>query len=82
MTRKVISQKYSLNNAIENVIDNKVQRVSNNSILGLVSKILEVAEFAAVVDESNCPTSIITHMQLMDYIANASIATKTEKLRI
>lgn len=81
MTKKVVSQNYQLDDPIEDVVLKKFQRVTKNNVLGLVSRILEIEEFVAVVDELEL-VGVITHIQLLNFIASSSISNKTEKLKI
>lgn len=74
LTKKVVSQNYRLTDSIEKAAFKLFQRVKKDTTLGLVSRILEIDEFVAVVDESNHPIGVITHTQLLNFIANDSEA--------
>lgn len=75
LTKKVVSQNYQLSDPITKVIFKQFQRVKKNTILGLVSRILETDDFVAVVDEANQPAGVITHIQLLNFIANNAKST-------
>lgn len=71
LTKKIVSQNHRLNElSIEKVIFRKFYRVTKGTILGLVSRILEIEEFVAVIDEMDRPIGIITHIQLLNFIAS------------
>lgn len=72
LTKKVVSQNYQLSDPITKVIFKQFQRVNKNTILGLVSRILETDDFVAFVDEANHPVGVITHIQLLNFVANNS----------
>lgn len=70
LTKKIVSQNYQLNDSIEKIISNKFYRVTKETNLGLVSRILEIEEFIAVIDETDHPIGVITHIQLLNFIAS------------
>lgn len=70
LTKKVVSQNYKLTDPIDGAIFKQFRRVTENTILGLVSRILEVDEFVAVINATGCPIGVITHMQLLDFISS------------
>lgn len=70
LTKKIVSQNYQLNDSIEKIIFKKFYRVTKDTNLGLVSRILEIEEFVAVVDEVSHPIGIISYMQLLNFIAS------------
>lgn len=74
LTKKVVSQNHQLSEPIAKAIFKQFQRVKEDAILGLVSRILETDDFVALVDESNRPVGVITHIQLLNFIANNSKA--------
>lgn len=69
LSRKVFSQNYQPKDTIQNVINRTIQHVSKNTLLGLISKILEIDEFAIFIDESIHPVGVISPEQLIDFIA-------------
>lgn len=75
LTKKVVSQNYQLADSISKAIFKQFQRVKKDTNLGLVSRILETDEFVAVIDEADRPVGVITHLQILDFIANESKAT-------
>lgn len=75
LTKKVVSQNYQLAHPISKAIFKQFQRVKNDTVLGLVSRILETDEFVAVVDEADRPVGVLTHLQLLDFVANGSKPT-------
>lgn len=72
LTKKVVSQNYQLADPISKAIFKQFRRVKNDTVLGLVSRILETDEFVAVVDEADRPVGVITHLQLLDFVANGT----------
>ena len=76
LTKKVVSQNYSLADPINKAIFKQFQRVTEQTILGLVSRILEIDEFVAVVNATGQPIGVITHMQLLDFISNGTKSVK------
>lgn len=70
LTKKIVSQNYQLNDPIEKIIFKKFYRVTKQTHLGLVSRILEIEEFVAVINEVDQPIGIITHIQLLNFIAS------------
>lgn len=53
------------------------RRITKDTVLGLVSRILEIDEFVAVVDENDRLVSIITHFDLLSFVADDSKAANT-----
>lgn len=72
LTKKVVSQNFRLADPIKKAVFKQFQRVTKDTVLGLVSRILETDEFVAVVDETDRPIGVLTHLQLLDFIANES----------
>lgn len=70
LTKKVVSQNYNLNDPIDKAIFKQFRRVTEHTILGLVSRILETDEFVAVVNASGRSIGVITHMHLLEFISN------------
>lgn len=75
LTKKVVSQNYSLSAPVERAIFKQFQRVTKDAKLGLVSRILETDEFVAVVDDTNRCVSIVTHLDLLSFAAKDTKAT-------
>lgn len=77
--KKVVDRNYRLSDEI--VFDQKMfkkfRRITKDTILGLVSRILEIDELVAVVDDSDCVIGTINHLQLLNFISNNEA---TEKL--
>lgn len=74
LTKKIVSQNYPLSDSIEKAIFKQFQRVKNDTVLGLVARILEVDEFVAVVDDANRCVGSITHSDLLQFIAKGTSA--------
>lgn len=72
LTKKVVSQNYQLTEPIDKIIFKLFQRVTEDTILGLVSRILEIDEFVAVVNGMGRSIGVITHMQLLEFISSAT----------
>lgn len=70
LTKKVVSQNYQLNDSIEKAIFHKFYRVKEDTILGLASRLLETEGFVAVVDGDNHIIGAISHLKLLNFIAN------------
>lgn len=77
LTKKVVSQNYQLDDTIEKALFKQFRRITQSSALSLVSRILEIDEFVAVVDDADCPLSVVTHLDLLDFIANDFKTGKT-----
>lgn len=69
-----MTQNYQLGSSIEKALFKQFRRVTLETVLGLVSRILETDEFVVVVDEVDHPISIITHLDLLEFVANDSHA--------
>lgn len=70
LTKKVVSQNYQLDDPVKQAIFEKFYRVTEDSSLGLVSRILETEGFVAVVDSNtNRIIGVINHLQLLNFIA-------------
>lgn len=69
LLKKVVSQNYQLEDTVEHAIFQKFYRVKEDSILGLVSKLLETEGFVAVVDGSDHVIGVINHLQLLNFIS-------------
>lgn len=72
LTNKVVSQNYQLNIAIGKAAFTKFRRVKKDTILGLVSRILEIDEFVAIMDEADRCIGIISHLDLLHFVATAN----------
>lgn len=69
LTKKIVSQNYALNQSIGEVIFKQFHSVTVTSTLGFVARILETNDFVAVVDNENRCTGVITHFNLLNFIA-------------
>lgn len=72
-----MSQNYHLGDPIDKALFKQFRRVTKDSVLGLVSRILETDEFVVVVDEADRPVSIVTHLDWLNFISNDSQAANT-----
>lgn len=72
LTKKVVSQNFNINDAVEKVVFKQFHKVKNNDKLGLVARILETDEFVAVVDASDHCIGSITHFDLLRFISKGS----------
>lgn len=70
LTKKVVSQNYQLTDPIDKIIFKQFQRVTEHMNLGLVSRILEIDEFVAVVNDTGRAIGTVTHMQLLEFISD------------
>lgn len=82
LTKKVVSQNYQLDSPIGNAVFKKIYRLTENDVLGLVSRILEIEEFVAIVDENNRPVGVVTHIDLLSFAAKGCIVDNTKKLKV
>ncbi|XP_055326643.1 cystathionine beta-synthase-like [Sitodiplosis mosellana] len=71
LMKKVVSQNYQLEDTVEKAIFQKFYRVKQDSILGLVSRLLETEGFVAVVDGADRVTGVIDQLQLLNFISKA-----------
>jgi len=65
-----VSFNLQLSSTVESALFNQFRKVPANTILGLVSRILEVDEFA-VVEE---PLSIVTRLDVLEFIKGGKSA--------
>lgn len=79
VTKKLVSQNYHLGDSIEKALFKQFRRVSRDTVLGLVARILETDEFVVVVDDADRPLSTITHFDLLNFVANGSNDANTVK---
>lgn len=70
LTKKIVSQNHQFGSSIEKAVFKQFQRVKNDTILGLVARILETDEFVAVVDDANRCIGVITHLDLLSFAAS------------
>ncbi|XP_055298225.1 cystathionine beta-synthase [Sitodiplosis mosellana] len=77
LTKKVVSQNYQLANPIDKALFKQFRRVAKDTVLGLVSRILETDEFAAVVDEADRPIGVVTHLDWLNFITDDSKLANT-----
>lgn len=69
LTKKVGTQNYKLTDPIDKVVFKQFRRVTDTTILGLASRILEIDEFLAVTNSIGRLVGVVTHMQLLDFIS-------------
>ena len=70
LMKKVVTQNYQLEDTVEKAIFQKFYRVKQNSILGLVSRLLETEGFVAVVDDADHVIGVIDQFQVLNFISN------------
>lgn len=80
LTKKVVSQNYKLSDPIDKAIFKQFQRVTEHTTLGLVSRILEIDEFVAIVNATGRPIGVITHMQLLEFISSGMKSVENENV--
>lgn len=80
LTKKVVSQNYQLTEPIDKITFKQFRRVTADTDLGLVSRILEIDEFVAVVNGDGRYVGVITHMQLLDFISGATKSTHVKNV--
>lgn len=73
LTKKVVSQNVGLHQSIGTVIFKEFRSVTETSTLGLVARILEIDDFVAVLDNKNHCTGVITHFNLLNFIATKKV---------
>lgn len=71
LTKKVVSMNLQLSSPVETAIFKQFRKVNSDTLLGLVSRILEVDAFA-IVGETN---EVITRMDLLGFLAKGKTAT-------
>lgn len=64
LTKKVVSYNLPLTSTVESALFKQFRKVPANTILGLVSRILEIDDFV-VVEE---PLSIVTRIEVLDFV--------------
>lgn len=69
LTKRIVSQNCSTGQSIKQVIFKQFHSVEEESSLGFVARILETDEFVAVVDYANHCIGVITHLNLLNFIA-------------
>lgn len=72
LTKKVVSQNVKLHQSIKKVIFKQFRKVTETSSLGFVARVLETDEFVAIVGNGNYCTGVITHSDLLNFIAENS----------
>lgn len=77
LTKKVVSQNFKLTDPIDKALFKQFRRVTRDTVLGLVSRILEIDEFVAVVDDADRPVGIVTHLDWLTFVADDSKAANT-----
>jgi len=80
LTRKFVSQNYQLSSPIAKIVFKQIRKVTNETVLGLVSRILETDEFVAVVDNANKCIAVISHLDLLDFAAQGSNSVLNDSL--
>lgn len=71
LTKKVVSMNLQLSSPVETAIFKQFRKVKSDTILGLVSRILEIDEFA-IVGETN---EMITRMDLLSFMSKGKAAS-------
>lgn len=69
LMKKIGNQNYQLSEPVEKVIFKQFQRVKSDTVLGLVSRILEIDDFVAVVDGSDHCVGFLTQLNLFEFMA-------------
>lgn len=69
LTKKVVSQNFQLTDTVEKAMFKQFHKVTNDTSLGFVSRILETDEFAAVVDDKYHCIGVVNHLDLLNFIA-------------
>lgn len=64
LTKKVVTFNLSLTSTVESALYKQFRKIPSNTILGLVSRILEVDDFV-VVEE---PLSIVTRLDVLNFV--------------
>lgn len=72
LTTKVVSQGFQLNEIVEKAMFKKFHKVTSDTSLGFVSRLLETDEFVVVVDREYHCTGIITHLNLLSFISKGA----------
>lgn len=80
LTRKFVSQNYQLSSPIAKVVYKQIRKVTNETVLGLVSRILEMDEFVAVVNNANKCIGVISHLDLLNFAAQGSNSVLNDSL--
>lgn len=70
LTKKIVSQNCKFNQSIDKVIFKQFHSVKEETTLGFVARILETDEFVAVLDGANHCIGVITHLDLLHFIAS------------
>lgn len=76
LTTKVVSQNFQLDQPVEKALYKQFHKVTSDTDLGFVSRILETDEFIAVVDSQFHCTAIITHRDLLHFISKGPNSLK------
>lgn len=70
LMKKVVTQNYQLEDTVEKAVFQKIYRVKQDSILGLVSNLLETEGFVAVVDDADHVIGVVDQFQVLNFISN------------
>lgn len=76
LTRKLVSQNYRMSDAIEKALFKQFRRESNDTSLGMISRILELDEFVAIVDDEDHCTGVVRHLDLLSFTAQGQKSLK------
>lgn len=75
LTKKVVTFNYPLTSSVEGALFKQYRKVPSNTILGLVSRILEIDDFL-VVEE---PLSVVTRLDVLKFIQGGKTTNGTQQ---
>lgn len=69
LTQKLVAQNLKLTEPVEKALFKKFHKVRNDSVLGLVGRILEKEDFVAVLHDNGQCKSIITKLDFLTFVS-------------
>lgn len=69
MTQKVVSQNLKLTEPVDKVLFKQFQKVRNDTVLGLIGRILEKDDFVAVLNETGHCTGVINKIDFLTFVS-------------
>lgn len=79
LMKKVVSQNLQLHEVVEKSLSKQFRRVTSNTSLGLVSRILEKDDFVAYVDDAGQCNGLITKLDFLTFVSEGQEHLKNGK---
>lgn len=69
LTQKLVSQNFKLTEPVDKVLFKQFQKVRNDTVLGLIGRILEKDDFVAVLNETGHCKGVINKLDFLTFVA-------------